>query len=175
MFITSNFVWFWVHFLRFSKNIYSTSNLLHTPNLHISNLNFLLISSNIRKADLLLSCLVIKKLIIFQDEVRNQDTVFVIASVALNSSGRDLAWQFFKGNWVKISERYSGHLLNRLVKFLTEGFASEQMAKEVESFFETHKSPGTERTIQQAIETIWLNAHWLNRDSAAIEKYLRSI
>lgn len=49
------------------------------------------------------------------------------------------------------------------------------MAKEVERFFETHKSPGTERTIQQSIETIWLNAHWLNRDSAAIEKYLRSI
>lgn len=108
--------------------------------------------------------------------MRSQDTVFVIASVALNSNGRDLAWQFFKNNWVKISERYSGgYLLTRLVKFLTEGFASVQMAKEVEGFFESHKAPGTERTIQQSIETILLNASWLNRDSAAIEKYLSSI
>lgn len=92
----------------------------------------------------------------------------------MNSSGRELAWQFFKDNWSKISERYSGHLLSRLVKFLTEGFASEKMAMEVENFFETHKSSGTERTIQQAIETIRLNASWLNRDSVAIEKYLKS-
>lgn len=111
----------------------------------------------------------------FQDEVRSQDTVFVIASVALNSNGRDIAWQFFKDNWAKISERYSGYLLTRLVKYLTEGFASEKMTREVEDFFEKHKAPGTERTVQQSIETILLNASWLKRDSAAIEKYLCSI
>lgn len=112
----------------------------------------------------------------FQHEVRSQDTVFVIASVALNSNGRDLAWQFFKDNWDKISERYTGgYLLSRLVKLLTEGFANDQMAKEVEDFFEKNKASGTERTVQQSIETILLNTSWLNRDSAAIEKYLSSI
>lgn len=107
--------------------------------------------------------------------MRSQDTVFVIASVAVNYNGRDLAWQFFQDNWGKISERYSGYLLARLVKFVTEGFASEKKAKEVEAFFEKNKAPSTERTVQQSIETILLNASWLNRDSAAIKKYLSSI
>ncbi|XP_019871557.2 puromycin-sensitive aminopeptidase isoform X1 [Aethina tumida] len=107
-------------------------------------------------------------------EVRSQDTVFVIISVALTRLGRELAWQFFKDNWSKIVERFSGYLLTRLVKYLTESFASEEKSREVEEFFKEHKSPGTERTVQQAIETIQLNTAWLKRDSEAIRKYLTS-
>lgn len=106
--------------------------------------------------------------------MRSQDTVFVIISVALTHVGRELAWQFFKDNWSKIVERFSGYLLTRLVKYLTENFASEKMSMEVEAFFREHKSPGTERTVQQAVETIQLNTAWLKRDLAAIKKYLSS-
>ncbi|VEN47672.1 unnamed protein product [Callosobruchus maculatus] len=109
------------------------------------------------------------------DEVRSQDTVFVIAAVAVTKEGRELAWKFFKNNWDVISERFSGYLLNRLVKYLTESFASEEMAKEVEKFFAEHKAPGCERVVQQSIETILLNAAWLKRDSADIKKYLTSV
>lgn len=118
----------------------------------------------------------LKKVLDFamSDEVRSQDTVFVIISVALTHVGRELAWQFFKDNWSKIVERFSGYLLTRLVKYLTENFASEKMSTEVETFFREHKSPGTERTVQQAVETIQLNTAWLKRDSAAIKKYLSS-
>ncbi|KAG5880379.1 hypothetical protein JTB14_027286 [Gonioctena quinquepunctata] len=108
------------------------------------------------------------------DEVRSQDTVFVIASVALTRKGRDLAWQFFKDNWSQIKERFSGYLLTRLVKYLTENFINETMSKEVEQFFQKHKAPGTERTVQQSVETIQLNTAWLNRDSEDIKKYLSS-
>ncbi|XP_072390827.1 puromycin-sensitive aminopeptidase [Diabrotica undecimpunctata] len=119
----------------------------------------------------------LKKVLEFamSDEVRSQDTVFVIASVGLSSAGRDIAWQFFKDNWPQIRERFSGYLLTRLVKYLTENFASDERAKEVEAFFAEHKPPGTERTVQQSIETINLNTTWLNRDSAAIKEYLSTI
>lgn len=41
------------------------------------------------------------------DEVRNQDSVFVIISVAAFSAvGRDLAWEFFKDHWEMFLERY---------------------------------------------------------------------
>ncbi|KAJ8958114.1 hypothetical protein NQ318_006043 [Aromia moschata] len=118
----------------------------------------------------------LKKVLDFamSEEVRSQDTVFVIISVALTQVGRELAWQFFKDNWSQIVERFSGYLLTRLVKYLTENFASEKMSAEVEAFFREHKSPGTERTVQQAVETIQLNTAWLKRDSAAIKKYLTS-
>lgn len=110
-----------------------------------------------------------------QDEVRSQDTVFVIMSVATTRMGRELTWQFFKDHFAELLNRYTGgFLLTRLVKFTTENFASEEKALEVEKFFMEHKAPGAERTVQQGIETIRLNAAWLNRDAEAIRSYLKS-
>lgn len=117
----------------------------------------------------------LKKVISFSmsEEVRAQDAVFVIASVAVNPKGRDLTWTFFKENWKILLDQYSGgFLLTRLVKHITENFASEEKALEVESFFKAHEFPGAERTIQQSIETIRLSAAWLNRDLAEITEFL---
>ncbi|XP_047026793.1 puromycin-sensitive aminopeptidase [Helicoverpa zea] len=109
------------------------------------------------------------------DEVRSQDTVFVIVSVAVSKNGRDLAWQFFKDHWQQFMDRYQGgFLLARLVKSTTENFASETCAQEIEQFFRTHASPGTERSVQQALETVRLNAAWLRRDLASTTAYLHS-
>ena len=109
------------------------------------------------------------------DEVRAQDAVFVIASVAINPLGRDLSWTFFKENWKILLNQYQGgFLLTRLVKHLTENFASEEKAQEIENFFKTHDFPGTERTVQQSIETIKLNAAWLQRDLVKITEYLKN-
>jgi puromycin-sensitive aminopeptidase len=70
------------------------------------------------------------------NEVRSQDTVFVISSVASSKLGRDLAWNYFKDNWDLFNERFKGaFLLVRLVKSLTENFASEEKAVEIEHFF----------------------------------------
>lgn len=109
------------------------------------------------------------------DEVRAQDAVFVIASVAINPLGRDLSWTYFKENWKILLNQYQGgFLLTRLVKHLTENFASEEKALEIENFFKSHDFPGTERTVQQSIETIKLNTAWLQRDLAKITEYLKN-
>jgi puromycin-sensitive aminopeptidase len=105
-------------------------------------------------------------------EVRAQDTVFVIISVATTPVGRELAWRFFVENWTLFNDRYKGNLLTRLVKCMAENFASEKSATEVEDFFKSHDMSGTERTVQQAVETIRLNAAWLKRDTDAIRNYL---
>lgn len=63
-------------------------------------------------------------------------------------------------------------MLARLVKFTTENFASEEKALEVEQFFGKHKFPGTERTVQQSLETIRLNEAWLKRDENSIRAFL---
>lgn len=65
-----------------------------------------------------------------------------------------------------------GYLVTRLIRYITENFASEEMASEVENFFRDKQIPGTERTVQQSLETIRLNAAWLQRDQDAIKKYL---
>ncbi|XP_011635269.1 puromycin-sensitive aminopeptidase [Pogonomyrmex barbatus] len=107
------------------------------------------------------------------EEVRAQDTVFAIMSVGLSYKGRLMAWNFFKEKWKTLLDRYEGgFLLARLVKFTTENFVSEEQAKDVESFFENHPTPGTERTVQQCVESIRLNAAWLAREKDSIKKYL---
>jgi puromycin-sensitive aminopeptidase len=116
----------------------------------------------------------LKKVIDFamSKEVRAQDAVFVISSVASNPKGRDLAWEFFKSNWKILFDKYEGgFLLSRLVKYVTDGFASNEKADEIEKFFQTNNFPGTERTVQQSIETIKLNAAWLQRDLAKLTEF----
>ena len=36
------------------------------------------------------------------DDVRLQDTIFVVSAVAANNRGRDLAWEFLKDQWGRI-------------------------------------------------------------------------
>ncbi|CAG4947451.1 unnamed protein product [Parnassius apollo] len=108
------------------------------------------------------------------DEVRSQDTVFVIVYVAVSKNGRDPAWQFFKDHWQELMDRYQGgFLLAHLAKSTTENFTSEASAQEIEEFFAAHQSPGTERSVQQALETVRLNAAWLRRDLASTDDYLQ--
>jgi len=99
----------------------------------------------------------------------------VIISVAMTKAGRELAWEFFKSNKDELRRRYEGgFLVSRLVKYVSENFASEEKAQEVEAFFAQNPFPGTERTVQQSLETIRLNTEWLARDTASIQSYLTS-
>ncbi|XP_053674450.1 puromycin-sensitive aminopeptidase [Anopheles nili] len=119
---------------------------------------------------------ILRKVIDFamSEEVRAQDAVFVIVSVALNPKGRDMAWEYFCGRWEVLLHQYEGgFLLARLIKYLTENFSTEERALEVERFFREHEFPGTERTVSQSIETIRLNADWMRRDLDAIAAYLK--
>lgn len=105
------------------------------------------------------------------DDVRAQDTVFIISSVSNSRQGRELGWDFVKKRWSELSERYQGSFLfNRLVK-LSENFASLEKAKEVDEFFKSHQSQTAERTIQQCVESIQLNAAWLSRDLNSIKRF----
>jgi puromycin-sensitive aminopeptidase len=109
------------------------------------------------------------------DEVRSQDAAFVICYVAMNKKGRELAWSFFQDNSCVLKARYeSGFLMSRLVKCITENFATEDKAREVESFFSKNPFPGTERTVQQSLENIRLNAEWLSRDADAIKTFINN-
>jgi len=108
--------------------------------------------------------------------VRAQDSVHIIGSVACRKPGRDLSWQFFKDKFPLLSERYqSGFLLSRLVKSCCSDFLCEERAREVEQFFTEHPLPGSERNVAQAVETIRLNTAWLGRDQTDIANFFKQI
>ncbi|XP_076380001.1 puromycin-sensitive aminopeptidase isoform X3 [Megalopta genalis] len=106
-------------------------------------------------------------------EVRAQDAVYAIMSASMTYKGRLMAWEFIKKHWETIHDRYDGSfLLTRLVKIVTENFVTEEQANDVENFFKEHPTPGTERTVQQSVESIRLNVAWLARDLDSIKEFL---
>ena len=110
-----------------------------------------------------------------QPEVLTQDAVMLVAAVASNRRGRELAWQFTKDNWDEFSRRYSGggFAMMRLVN-ITGGFTSLNKVEEIEDFFNQHPTPAASRTIQQSIERIRLNTAWLHRNRNNLEDWLVS-
>ena len=98
-------------------------------------------------------------------KVRSQDCVTLVAGVAANPKGRDLAWEFVKDNWAEFDRRYGGggFGLMRLVSICSH-FNSQEKADEVDSFFAEHPAPAAERTIRQALERVRLNIKWLEQN-----------
>jgi puromycin-sensitive aminopeptidase len=95
-------------------------------------------------------------------KVRSQDSITLVAAVAANPKGRNLAWDFVKSNWAEFDRRYGGggFGLMRLVSICSH-FNSQEKADDVDSFFAEHPAPAAERTIRQAMERVRLNIKWL--------------
>ncbi len=106
------------------------------------------------------------------DDVRLQDTIFVVSAVAANNRGRNLAWDFLKEKWDEFDRRYGtgGFGLMRLVA-ITNAFTSNEKRGDVAAFFEAHPTPAAERTIRQALERIALNAAWLERNRPELSRH----
>ena len=99
----------------------------------------------------------------------------VVGAVASNRRGRSLTWEFVKANWEEFDRRYGrgGFAITQLVG-LTGGFRTLEGAADVEAFFAAHPAPSAQRTIQQSLERIRLNAKWLDRNRAGLQEWFSS-
>ena len=106
------------------------------------------------------------------DDVRSQDSITVISSVAGNIRGRQPAWDFVKDNWAELDRRYGGggFGIMRLVS-ITNNFAEMEKLADVETFFQEHPAPAAERTIRQALERIQLNATWVEKNDSELSTW----
>ena len=106
------------------------------------------------------------------NDVRSQDTVMVLVSVAGNRHGRDLAWEFIKANWAELDRRYGrgGFAIMRLVS-ITGAFSTTEMARDVEEFFKSNHAASAQRTIQQSLERIRLNVRWLELNRQGLSEW----
>jgi puromycin-sensitive aminopeptidase len=59
------------------------------------------------------------------DKVRSQDTIYCVSSVAGNSAGRPVAWQWMRDNWQTIFTKYGGgqFMLSNFLKSVCQGYA----------------------------------------------------
>ena len=109
-------------------------------------------------------------------EVRSQDSVLVVVSVAGNRHGKELAWEFIKANWEELDRRYGqgGFAIMRLVS-TTGAFTTLEKAQDVEEFFGSHPAPSAQRTIQQSLERIRLNVKWLESNREGLAAWFANI
>ncbi|RKP16781.1 aminopeptidase 2, partial [Rozella allomycis CSF55] len=106
------------------------------------------------------------------DEIRSQDVVYPIGSVAGNPYGRLLAFKFLQDNWDALYKRYYGGsaaLLGRIVQACVQDLASDDFIRATEMFFKDKDISSISRFLQQAIEKAKVSAAWLKRDAKAIE------
>ena len=106
-------------------------------------------------------------------DVRLQDTISVVSSVAANPHGRQLAWHFLKSNWPEFDRRYGtgGFGLMRLVA-MCGSFNTQESLDDVEAFFTKNPAPAAERTIRQSVEKIRLSIKWLERNQDELAAWL---
>lgn len=112
-----------------------------------------------------------------EKNVRPQDIIYVVGSVAGNLNGRKIAWPWVKKNWSKLYERYyksSMSLLSRIVSSTTENFGSKEHYEEVRSFFADKEVDAISRSIEQSLEKIMAHESWLSKDRENVKKWLNS-
>ncbi|KAG0044198.1 Aminopeptidase 2 mitochondrial [Gryganskiella cystojenkinii] len=108
------------------------------------------------------------------DEVKAQDIGYFFGGLSRNPISRHALWEYIKSNWEMLNKRYEGSmaLLGNIVKSGVGRFASEDMAKDCEQFFEGKNVDDISRPIAQSLEVVRSNAKWVSRDAEDVRQWL---
>ncbi len=111
---------------------------------------------------------------ITSSDVRLQDAPYWIAYSFSNRFAKQTTWAWLTSNWEWLVKNIGSDLsFFRLPIYAGRSFSDESFLPEFTAFFESHMSPGFERPVKQAIETIQWQATWKKRDLQTIKKYLK--
>ena len=83
-----------------------------------------------------------------------QDAKLFVASLLASNEPRDLAWELIRKRWGELQKKTGEVGGNTVIVNALAAFCDATTAKEIRSFFETHKVPDAERTLQQSLERI---------------------
>ena len=111
--------------------------------------------------------------------IRKQDGSEVINSVATNSIGRDLAWNWLRNDWDRISAYYdpkSTKTISRVIKTLTSDFNTSLKLKELEGFYRDHESElgRAKSNLLTAIQNVKANVRWMKENYSKISDWLQT-
>ncbi|KAJ8684054.1 hypothetical protein QAD02_019846 [Eretmocerus hayati] len=106
--------------------------------------------------------------------VRPQDVDTVISAVAKNPEGKLLAWRHLKAHWPEIQNLVGNGSLTMggLIQVVTSDFFTEYDHREVKQFFKNLDVGSGERMLEQSLETIKFNIHWVKKNADTIDEWL---
>ncbi|RLM62046.1 aminopeptidase M1-B [Panicum miliaceum] len=103
---------------------------------------------------------------ILTDEVRNQDSYYILGGISLE--GREVAWAWLKvasitpKNWDHVLKTWTtSELISDFIDSIISPFTSEEKAFEVSEFFADHINPSFERVLKQSLERVRISARWI--------------
>ncbi|XP_025987257.2 endoplasmic reticulum aminopeptidase 1 isoform X2 [Solenopsis invicta] len=104
-----------------------------------------------------------------------QEVNTVLASVAANQHGHYLAWRHIKAHWPQIEALYmneSYSISNLILHVVPDFFISEYDYHEVSEFFKQRDIRSGNRTLQQSLEMIKFNIHWVKTNAKNVCDWL---
>lgn len=108
--------------------------------------------------------------------VRLQDASYWVAYSFMNYYGRDATWQWLTTHWDWLESNLGGDMsFYRFPVYAARNYSDKAFLPEFTAFFEQHTSPGLERPINQAIETINWQSAWRDRDLKAILAFFANL
>ncbi|HMC78627.1 MAG TPA: M1 family metallopeptidase [Vicinamibacterales bacterium] len=107
-------------------------------------------------------------------EIRSQDAKLFLADMLTNPSINLVAWQMLKERWAEVQKKTGEFVGNTIVVSALGAFCDARMGGEVSQFFETHKVPDAERTLQQSLERIAACARRAETQAPKLSAWLTS-
>ena len=104
-------------------------------------------------------------------EIRTQDAPYLLGFALGNREQGPQVWEFVKANWDEMVKVFPDNSIVRLAGGV-RALIKPEIAADVANFFETHKVPTGELTMQQHLEKLRVNVALRERESANLEKLL---
>jgi aminopeptidase N len=86
-------------------------------------------------------------------QVRSQDAPFLLGALMANTHNRKAAWDFVRAHWPQVEAKLTNFSTGSVINSASQ-FCEATERDEVQQFFSQHPIPGTDRTLQQALESI---------------------
>ncbi|KAF9157238.1 hypothetical protein DFQ26_008950 [Actinomortierella ambigua] len=108
--------------------------------------------------------------------VRPQDIYYVLAGLSANPLARKPTWEWVKTNFQLLTERYksSMSMLGACIKIPLSKVSDRDVISDTEEFFRTKETRDFQRDLDQTIETMTINAAYVERDQESLRQWLRT-
>jgi puromycin-sensitive aminopeptidase len=104
-------------------------------------------------------------------DVRTQNAPFLLLLLLGNRDVNEQAWEFVKGEWETILERFPDNTISRLLGGIT-ALNTPELAADVAAFVEAHPVPQGARTVEQHLERLRVNVALRAREADAVAAHL---
>jgi puromycin-sensitive aminopeptidase len=104
-------------------------------------------------------------------DVRTQNAPFLLLLLLSNRDVNEQAWEFVKGEWESILERFPDNTISRFLGGVT-ALNTPELAADVTAFLADHPVPQGARTVEQHLERLRVNVALRAREADAVAAHL---